>query len=182
MGKNHRGAAEKFALAHVRFAPWTAAGAVFDARRGYRYQLWRAIAADGPSVAFIMLNPSTADASRDDATIRSCWSIARRNGFARLEVVNLFAWRCRNPAELRAVPDPVGRLNDRNIQSVLQRVEIIIAAWGRHGAWLDRDREVARRHLAGRVVLCVGETKGGQPRHPLYVAAGAPLRPFTPRR
>lgn len=162
--------------------PWTECGAVFDTSCRYRYRLWRAVGNGTPALAFVMLNPSAADATRDDATIRRCWSIACRNGYARLEVVNLFAWRARSPNELSAVHEPIGPLNDAHIAAALRCVEAIVAAWGNHGAQLDRDRAVARRFLAGRPVVCLGTTLRGQPRHPLYVPTATPLRAFKLRR
>jgi hypothetical protein len=73
----------------------------------YRYRLWRRWA-DGPTVLFVMLNPSTADADVDDPTIRRCIGFARSWGAGALEVVNLYAWRATQPAELKAAVGPVG--------------------------------------------------------------------------
>ena len=88
-------------------------GADFDPTGVYRYSLWREWDARAPAVAFVMLNPSTADAGKDDPTIRRCASFARSWGYGSLEVVNLFAYRASEPKRLRQTPDPIGPANDR---------------------------------------------------------------------
>jgi hypothetical protein len=135
----------------------------------YRYLLWRRWT-DASSVLFVMLNPSTADARRDDPTIRRCIGFARAWGFGGVEVVNLFAWRATDPRELRRAADPIGPDNDRAIAKAAARNHAIIAAWGVHGALLERDRQVAVL-LAGARVHCLARTGNGAPRHPLYVRA-----------
>jgi hypothetical protein len=144
----------------------------------YRYALWRRWA-DGPQVLFVMLNPSTADARRDDPTIRRCIDFARRWGFGSLAVGNLFAYRTPFPHALRRAEAPVGPRNDRWLRRLAAQSARVVAAWGDDGAWLDRDRAV-RRLLPGLHAL--GFTKAGRPRHPLYLPAAArPLR-WTLRR
>lgn len=143
-------------------------GAIFDGP--YRYHLWRRWDA-AASLLFVMLNPSTADAARDDPTIRRCVGFARAWGFGAVEVVNLFAWRATDPRELRRARDPVGPDNDRAILAAAARNQAIIAAWGNHGALGERDRQVAAL-LAPFGARCLGaRTSGGAPRHPLYVRA-----------
>jgi hypothetical protein len=83
--------------------------AVFSPDRAYRYLLIRRWALGGPTMTMIMLNPSTADAHADDPTIRRCVSLARREGCAALEVVNLFALRSPYPKALLAAADPAGQ-------------------------------------------------------------------------
>ncbi|TMF61888.1 MAG: DUF1643 domain-containing protein, partial [Chloroflexi bacterium] len=73
--------------------PAAVRGATFSADRRYRYRLWRRWDGARPVVAFVMLNPSTADARRDDPTIRRCIGFAKSWGFGGVEVVNLFAYR-----------------------------------------------------------------------------------------
>lgn len=145
-----------------------ASGAELDGP--YRYLLWRRWA-DAATVLFVMLNPSTADARRDDPTIRRCSGFARAWGFGGVEVVNLFAWRATDPRELRRAADPVGPENDRVIAAAAARNHAVIAAWGNHGALGERDRQVAAL-LARFRPRCLGApTARGAPRHPLYVRA-----------
>lgn len=138
----------------------------------YRYSLWRAWG-DGPRAVFVMLNPSTADAARDDPTIRRCIGFARAWGFNGLEVVNLFALRATNPEALYLHADPVGPENDDAIATACNGAGIVVAAWGVHGAWKDRGQEIAQRIAYGGGVALhhLGLTKGGHPRHPLYLAS-----------
>lgn len=150
----------------------------------YRYELDRTWGG-GPVAVFVMLNPSTADASTDDPTIRRCMGYARAWGLAGIKVVNLYAFRSTDPAGLWTVDDPVGPDNDDVLRKVArdaaQREWPLVAAWGAHArpdrvrAVMGLNRQMARAH-------CLGVTKNGAPRHPLYLRADAPLRqwPVTP--
>jgi hypothetical protein len=138
--------------------------AVFDTTRRYRYRLTRSWA-PGAAVAFVMLNPNLADAERDDPTIRRAIGFAKAWGFGELVVVNLFAWRCRDPRDLARVPDPIGPDNDAHLADLPPDV---VVAWGNHGALRGRGADILRR--LGQVA-CLGRTKSGHPRHPLYIRA-----------
>jgi hypothetical protein len=150
--------------------------AAFSADRTYRYQL-RRVWDEGPLVSFIGLNPSTADETVDDPTIRRCIAFAQRWGYGGLVMVNLFAFRATDPRNMRAAADPVGPLNDRHLEAVYWETAMLVAAWGAHGSYRGRDAEVIR--LLG-TMLALGFTKGGHPRHPLYVRADTPLVEFSP--
>ena len=143
----------------------------------YRYVLLRTLPVklargDSPrTLAFVMLNPSTADESQDDPTIRRCLAFAGREGFANLTVVNLFAYRATDPKELEAVEDPVGPFNDAIIEKVARQADTVIMAWGDRGAINDRSQTI-RKLLwectdTGPYYLAL--TKAGEPRHPLYI-------------
>ncbi len=142
--------------------------ASFSRDRRYRYSLTRRWA-NGPSVAWVMLNPSTADAQHDDPTIRRCIDFSARWGFGALEVVNLSALRTPHPAVLRAAPEPIGPRNDRALQRALGRCDAVVAAWGNHGMIRGRSEQVHGRLPQG--ALALGLTRAGEPRHPLYVAS-----------
>lgn len=152
-------------------------GAVFDATGRYRYRLWRRWA-DGPRIAFVMLNPSTADHRIDDPTIRRCMDFARRWGHGALDVVNIFAYRTPSPRELARARAPVGPDNDRHLGAVCRRCEDVVIAWGTHGALRGRDREVLDL-LGDGPLLCLGVTAEGHPRHPLYLRKTLRPRPFS---
>lgn len=141
--------------------------AVFDPTGRYRYLLRRTWGS-GPRVAFVMLNPNAADALVDDPTIRRCVGFARRWGFRSVEVVNLFAYRARDPRELGRAADPVGPDNDRHVRDAIRRAELVVCAWG---ATRVARRRAAAVHdlLEGRTVRCLGRTRSGAPRHPLYL-------------
>lgn len=147
--------------------------ATFDQSRTYRYALERRWSDAQPAV-FVMLNPSTADAFADDPTIRRCLSFARREGCGGLIVVNLFALRATDPRELYEHPDPVGPSNDGIVYEATHQGAPLIAAWGAHGTLLRRESIVARL-LEFNDVMCLGMTKNGHPRHPLYVHGNTPL-------
>ena len=141
----------------------------FDATGRYRWRLGR-IWGEGPRVVFVMLNPNQADAERDDPSIRRCIGFARAWGHGSLDVVNLFAWRCRDPRDLRGAIDPVGPDNDAWIARVVAGADVVVA-WGNHGALQGRDRAVLDLL---RAPWCLGTTRLGHPRHPLYLPSGTP--------
>ena len=136
----------------------------------YRYLLTRRIAEEdeGRRVLWVMLNPSTADASQDDPTIRRVLGFSRRWGYGWVEVVNLFALRATDPAVLRTARDPVGPLNHAYIAEALHRTSDVVVAWGAR----PRRFDCAHRD-AYRGAYCLGVTREGEPRHPLYVRADA---------
>ena len=139
----------------------------------YRYALWRTWNTGLPTVLFLGLNPSTADAERDDPTVRRCIGFAKRWGYGTLCIGNLFALRTSSPRVLRRSTFPIGPQNDLWLRRLAAEADLIVAAWGAAGAWMDRDREV--RNMFGPM-MCLGSTVGGQPRHPLYVPRDARLR------
>ncbi len=136
----------------------------------YRYVLTRIWRERRPIVLFIGLNPSTADAKRDDPTIRRCIGFARRWRCGGVAIVNLFAYRATDPRDLFRVADPVGSYNDAAILAASGRADQIIAAWGRHGRYLGRDAAVL--NLLDRAD-CLGRNRDGSPRHPLYLPANS---------
>ena len=81
----------------------------------YRYTLTRVWSLERGLVLFVGLNPSTADAERDDPTVRRCVGYARRWGFGGVLVANLFAYRATDPRDLLAVSYPIGPRNDEVI-------------------------------------------------------------------
>lgn len=143
----------------------------------YRYRLRRRWA-PGPAVLWIMLNPSTADHQADDPTIRRCIGFTKAWGYSALTVVNIFALRATNPAELYTHPDPIGPANDAHIVTEAQRHDLAVAAWGTHGNLHDRAAYV-RKLVDGADLRSLGNTIGGHPRHPLYVRATTPLEQLT---
>ena len=138
----------------------------------YRYRLDR-IWDERPACCFVMLNPSTADATEDDPTIRRCVGFARHLNSGRLIVVNLFAWRATDPKNLRNVADPIGPENNRYLRAAFDEADVTIAAWGTQGHFHARNRTVMNM-LAGRG-FCLGLTAKGDPKHPLYLPKDAPL-------
>lgn len=144
----------------------------------YRYNLVRDKGdTNSQAVLFIMLNPSVADHQIDDSTIRRCLGFADRLACDYMEVVNLFAFRATDPKDMKAAEDPVGPDNDAVIREALEEADVVICAWGAHGSYQGRDKVVLDivREM-GHVPCSLGElTKGGQPRHPLYLKGDTPL-------
>ncbi len=141
--------------------------ATFSPCNLYRYDLWRRWS-DAPYCMFVGLNPSTADATKDDPTIRRCIGYAKRWGYGALCMTNLFAWRATDPKDMKAAQEPVGSDNDATLQRCAKDAGIVIAAWGAHGSHLGRAKQV----IAILPKLhCLKQTKDGSPGHPLYIKA-----------
>lgn len=147
-------------------------GATFSPCRTFRYDLWR-VWSEGPSVAFIGLNPSTADETQDDPTIRRCIGFAKSWGFGRMHMLNLYAFRSTDPMGL--LPDlesKVGPDNDEVLLNVAGRCSFVIAAWGAFAFAHDRGNRVARGVIGcSGQVLVLGRNQNGSPKHPLYIRA-----------
>ncbi len=141
----------------------------------YRYRLDRRWA-DGPAVVWVLLNPSTADAAGDDATVRRCLALSAGWGMGALTVVNLFALRARDPRRLRGHPDPAGPRNDAALADAVAATETIVVAWGAAAVAHQRGRQVLR--TLGARARCLGLTADGHPRHPLYARRDTPARPL----
>lgn len=152
--------------------------AVLSSCGQYRYELWRRWA-DGPHVLFIMLNPSTADATNDDATIRKCVAYAKRWGFGALCVGNLFAFRATDPKDMKAAADPIGPENDATLARLASEAGVIVAAWGAHGTHMSRDKAVMKMLPT---INALHVTKDGSPGHPLYLKGDATPFPLNDHR
>lgn len=167
-------------------------GAVLSSCGLYRYALWRFWEGSHQTdahraVVFIGLNPSTADASQDDPTIRRCRRFAREWGYPGMIMLNLFAYRATDPGMMKAFSrgggDVVGPENDQILQHYNQQIlcstkpftqnepgrsGLVVFAWGVDGEFMGRGAAVAAMFNEGH---CLGKTKMGLPRHPLFVPA-----------
>jgi hypothetical protein len=169
--------------------------AVFNADRRYRYSLGRRWATGAETLVWVMLNPSTAGAHEDDATIRKCVGYAKRWGYSAMTVVNLFALIATNPVDLIQEPWPIGVDNNRILRDAFRPTpdgppSDVMVAWGdfghlayrdlagqavyRHPPFPEPDRSVIFRDVVvGRLLdaagcrpFCIGTTRRGQPKHP----------------
>jgi len=154
--------------------------AEFSPCRRYRYALFRTWEKRGLSVMFVGLNPSTADETENDPTVRRCMGFAARWGYKGLIMANAFAYRATDPREMKAADDPVGPDNDEWLRRLAFQAGAIVIAWGVHGVHRGRDAEVLKV-LEPWPLLCLGKTKGGQPRHPLMLRADEQPRRFLLR-
>lgn len=144
--------------------------AIYSPCEKYRYSLTRVWDDAGRRVNFIMLNPSTATEVQNDPTVERCERRARALGYGSFAVTNIFAWRDTDPKAMRAAPDPVGPGNDAAILDRAAWADDLIAAWGTHGAHLDRGAQVSELlHGAAKPLFHLGLSKAGHPRHPLYL-------------
>lgn len=171
-------------------------GAVLSDCGTYRYALWREWMTGEGTCLFVMLNPSTADASEDDPTIRRCIGFAQRWGYQRLAVGNVYALRATDPRVLKTARDPVGEYgllaasprytydnrNDEWLRKLAMDPETkrVIVAWGANA---DPQRAAAVADVLTAHYFPVehlGLTKAGAPKHPLYLAADTEPQHWDP--
>lgn len=131
---------------------------------------------------FVMLNPSKATEIANDPTVGRCEARAKALGFGAFMVTNLFSLRETDPHKMRKHPDPVGEATDQALRDGADWADVTIAAWGVHGTHGGRNAVVARLFAQAMQPLhCLGLTKDGHPRHPLYLPYSAQPEPWTGR-
>jgi hypothetical protein len=143
----------------------------------YRWTLSRKWG-DGKQACWLMLNPSTADATQDDPTIRRVIHFTTAWGFHGFTVVNLYPFRSSSPAECRRWadwenngPDWYARDALQNNAAIVAReakdAAMIVAAWG-GSAWDTDWIENIIEEIADNLdIYCLGITDSGSPKHPM---------------
>lgn len=170
----------------TRFAPFGFdSGATFSLCRKYRYRLWRSWGDRENRCVFVGLNPSTADETKDDPTIRKCSGFAKRWGFTAIDMVNVFAWRSTDPKGLSVVaPEHIGPETDDVLAETFESARRIVWAWGQHDT---RVRKLVQQRVTSdawsRLLIhharceqgTFGLSQSGAPRHPLMLAYATPF-------
>ena len=158
--------------------------ATFSRDRKYRY-VWEtaALGIFGPlqRPLFLMLNPSTADENQTDPTLRRCIGFAKQWGCDGIVVGNLFAFRTAYPDAMFAQADPVGPDNDHILPKLARAAPFVVCGWGAQAGAQARVAHVLallQQNAPMTPLKCLGFTKGGHPRHPLYVPKAAMLQPY----
>jgi hypothetical protein len=130
-------------------------------------------------MAFIMLNPSTADAKVNDNTVSGCIRRAKLHGYGGIVVGNAYAYRSTDPSKLKMIGDASGPDNDKYLAEIMADCETIVVAWGFHA---KRGRALKICNIAfemDKTLYCLGLTANGQPRHPLYIKGDTELKEFV---
>jgi hypothetical protein len=157
----------------------TSSGALLSSDDRYRWRLWRTWNPGLDTVNFIMLNPSTADHEKDDATIKKCEQFVRRWNYGGFVVTNLFAYRATNPRRIYEVHNPVGLGNDEHVVEAAKETALVVCAWGNRGTHKNRASVVmGLLRKEGCLTHCLGVTKRDQPKHPLYLSYSTRLDRF----
>jgi hypothetical protein len=145
----------------------------------YRYVLTRRWDDRLPDLCWVMLNPSKADAERNDPTINRCMAFARALGRGGIRVVNLFAFRATDPADMRKAADPVGPDNDFHLRNEAHDSRVILA-WGAKPWARERIGTVLPLLAGAASIECLRRTKDGYPEHPLFVPGSVRPMPWEP--
>jgi hypothetical protein len=153
----------------------THSSAKYSPCRKYRYTLKRVWNKNKPLAAFIGLNPSTATEIKNDPTVNRCMNYANDWGYGGIIMLNIFAYRATDPKEMKAVEEPVGKHTDFWLQVMAQEAALTLACWGTHGEHLARGKQVLA--LVDNL-KCLGTTKHGHPKHPLYLKKDLKPLPF----
>lgn len=161
--------------------------------RKYRYTLWREWPIEELAgfecsaetnahkyAMFIGLNPSTADETKDDPTIRKCIGFAKRWGFGALCMTNLFAFRATKPQDMKRTDNPCGKGNQHHLLHNAAFAGIIIAAWGKNGCYRQQDLTVMQwLESLGVRLHCLRQNLDGSPEHPLYIPYETTPKPYS---
>lgn len=155
--------------------------AIFSKCRRYRYVLERRWDLDLPVFVAVLLNPSKADATRNDPTTTFMLNIARRYGCGSYIAVNLFAFVGTDPRSMTSATDPIGEYNNQILYRYVERSDVLLVAWGTHGTHRDRDLAVIPI-VAPYEPLCFGLTKDGHPRFPRALPSTVELIQYEGRK
>ncbi|MGR3485494.1 MAG: DUF1643 domain-containing protein [Paracoccaceae bacterium] len=141
----------------------------------YRFWLKRRWDYGRDELPIVMLNPSEAGAHADDPTIRRCVGFAAREGYGGIVVSNLFSLVATDPRDLMKAHDPVGLETVRYLRAMFEAsaARPILVAWG--ASRIAEGRAEPLIHKFGHRMVCLGVTKNGAPRHPLYLAKDTPM-------
>jgi hypothetical protein len=127
-------------------------------------------------IVWIGLNPSTADEVTRDQTLATVCRYSRNWGFSQVVMLNLFAFRATDPRDLKRATDPIGPDNDKHLVAEVSQADRVIACWGDHGRFLERDRQVTE--LLAVSFECLLKNTTGAPHHPLYLKSRIKPKPF----
>lgn len=129
------------------------------------------------TAVWVLLNPATGDTEqRRRPTLERCISWSRDAGHTGIVIVNLFAYRATDPWALRTAADPVGPHNDVALAAFAAAGARTLVAWGAHGRLHRRSSQVAPLLTKP---MCLGTTRAGEPRHPLYVRSDIAITPWA---
>lgn len=144
--------------------------ALYSPCETYRYALTRQWDESGKKLLFIMLNPSTATEVKNDPTIERCERRARAMGFGAVRACNLFAFRATDPRDLKKAKEPIGPDNLAQVMEAARWADVILCAWGTHGAHMGMGPALSSLLRAeGHKLYHLGLSKDGHPKHPLYI-------------
>lgn len=153
----------------------------------YRFRLERDVQMEGIVAALFGVNPSTADAQVNDATIRKDIGFAKVHGWRRIIKGNVCAYRATDVRELAtAMIMPSAYLeNLGHLQKIIADADILVPCWGRRSKMPlhmrhDIDRVLELLVISGKPVFHFGLTACGQPKHPLMLGYDTPLTPWAP--
>lgn len=146
----------------------------------FRYRLDREVQAEGLVFAWFGVNPSTADATLDDQTVRKWRGFTLRNGGRRFIVGNVFSYRATDVGMLAGVTEDCGPEHWDHLRAIIAEADVLIPCWGRRSKLPANKRHrplelLEVLHASGKPVMNLGLTKDGDPIHPLTLGYDTPL-------
>ena len=148
---------------------WIHSEATFSDCMNYRYQLLRVWDESLPKIMWLMLNPSTADETKNDPTLQRCENRSRDYGFGGFYVCNIFAYRATDPRDMKAQGNPIGFDNLTYILSTAAQSQKIVCGWGSHGTHKQQGFRVMASVRQCHDLYALRLTAKGEPSHPLYL-------------
>ncbi|WP_250865629.1 DUF1643 domain-containing protein [Caballeronia sp. INSB1] len=160
--------------------------AIISACGAFRFRLERDVQMEGLTFAYFGVNPSTADATSDDATVRKWNGFTKVNGGRRFIVGNVSAFRATDVRALGATlisPDQ-WHANIEHLQRIIADADVLVPCWGNRSKAPrhlrnDFDMVLAMLQTSGKPVRHFGLTSSGDPKHPLMLAYATPLTEWT---
>ncbi len=168
---------------------------LFSESRSYRWILKRELLSGNKSVVFIGLNPSSANSFNNDMTLRRIINFCSKWDYKNIYIINLFGLISKSPVQLSKSNDPIGGNNDLiTLKSLKFWSEDsncdLWLGWGDKGQFKGRDQKVIKLikkfsnikssgNYLSKSALCLGLSKKGNPRHPLYMPNSSVLRRFN---
>ncbi len=158
--------------------------AILSTCNTYRYRLDRNIQEYGKTIAFFGINPSTADALEDDATVRKWRGFTQQMNGKKFIVGNVFSFRSAYVTDLKSTYPLHGDEHFQHLYKIIDEADILIPCWG--SRWkLNKQLHIFIDQLleillaSNKPVMTLGLTKSKDPKHVLMLPYSTPVRLYT---
>lgn len=136
-------------------------------------------------VLWILLNPSNANDTIDDPTIKKIVTFTDRMGFTSLSVVNLYSYISSSPAVLwnEQTREERKDLNFAYIKAAADKATRIMFTWGDYQVAHTMGAKITAMLLANgnRIFYCLGKNVNGSPKHPVRLSYSTQVEVYYKR-